>query len=266
MSSCVIFAVSIFEEHKLHVLREFMDMFKDKFSDCDFYIGINYNSTDSVEATIQSYNLNTFTKRITSPDLYTGSDAGAYQLALSLLKESKMSYDYCWFAHTKGAVNHRPAERSMYINELYNNRRFIESFMAEYPLIGSYALRGVSSSAAGHDWSVFNNDHVIDICSNKKHDALIYSHVDWSYIETMYVIKGNLVDTFLKLTNELFFNTKIQEPCYFEITMPWIVSRCGYFPYIKQEKCFWGSVNLKDITSKWILNNGLQPLQKYLHV
>ena len=151
----------------------------------------------------------------------------------------------------------------MYLKNLYSNRISIEDLFRSNAYLGSYALRGVSKSAANDVWSEFNRDHVVEICSNKIFDQLQYDHVNWSYIETMYVIKGNLVDTFLRLATDDYFNTKILEPCYFEVIFPWISSRCGYFPYIKTSECFFGNADLNKITSDWIVKNNLNHLDSY---
>ena len=264
--SSVVFAVSIFSQDRLFVLREFLDTFKLKFSECDYYIGINYGSIPEVESVIAEYKLNAVVERVQDESLYCGSDASAYQVALALLKASGKQYNVCWFAHTKGAVNGRPAERSMYLSELFGERANIEQLFQSYDQMGSYALRGVSSGAAGDNWAVFNHDHHIKICSNEVYGdgELRYKHVNWSYIETMYAIKGEAVQAFINNTPDEFYNTKIQDPCYFEIIFPWIASRCGYFPYIKQSRCFWGSVDLKDITKQWIDENNLYHLNNYL--
>jgi hypothetical protein len=266
MKSCVIFAVSIFDSEKLFVLREFLDTFKLKFSECDHYIGINYGSIPEVESVIAEYGLKTKIKRLVDESLYCGSDASAYQTALTLLRDSGKFYDICWFAHTKGAVNGRPVERNMYLTELYRDRSHIEELFESYSYLGSYALRGVSVGAGGDVWASFNNDHHIDICSNKVLDVMKYTHINWSYIETMYVIKGDAVQTFLRNVSESFYTTKIQDPCYFEIIFPWVASRCGYFPYIKNTRCFWGVEDLKQITRKWIEENHLDNLNNYLFI
>lgn len=265
MKSCIIFAVSIFEESKLHVLQEFLNVFKEKFSDCDYYIGINYGSVPSVEEMIDSYQLNAEIVRLTDPSLYAESDASAYQLALWSLKKSKKSYELYWFAHTKGGVNYRPNERSLYLNKLFGNRLNVEALFSAHEFIGTYALRGVSGSAAGDVWATFNRDHHIDICSNKLTKELPCTHVNWSYIETMYVMNKHVVETFLEISPKQFYDTKIEERCYFEVIFPWIATRLGYFPYIEEPNCFFGNgTNLKDITRTWIYENNLHQLLKYL--
>lgn len=266
MKSCVVFAASIFDQSKLHVLHEYLNIFKNNYNDCDFYIGINHGSINEVEEVISSYKLNCFVVR--SPQhLYCQSDASAYQVALKLLKKSISRYELYWFAHTKGAVNHRPDERSMYLNLMFSNRNKIESLFEEYENIGSYALRGVSTSAAGDNWATFNRDHDIQICANLITKDLPYTHVNWSYIETMYVLNKNSVEKFLSLTTDQFYETRIQERCYFEVIFPWIASRCGYFPYIEESGCYFDkNISLKNITNNWIIQNNLLHLSNYLEL
>jgi len=266
LKTCIVFAVSVFDESRMHVLHEFLSMFKQTFSDCNLYIGINYGSVTNIEQVIESYELNTYIRRITDINMYTGSDASAYQAALSLLKQNNQSYDIYWFAHTKGAVNNRNVERTMYLNKLFNKRTQIESIFLTHEYLGSYALRGVSRSAGHLNWITYNADHDINICSNILNDKLPYSHVNWSYIETMYVINKKSIETFLNMTSDTFYNTKILEPCYFEVVFPWIVTRCGYFPYVKESSCFFGERNLKDMTSEWIQYNNLTHLNSYLNL
>jgi hypothetical protein len=264
MKSCIIFAVSVFNTSRLYVLHEFLTMFKSNFSDCDFYIGINYNSCLEIEEIIKTYDLNVVMERLERSELYCGSDASSYQLALKLLKKSKKSYNLYWFAHTKGAVNDRPYERDMYLNHLFANRTRVEQAFKEYDRIGSFGLRGVSRSAGQLQWSTYNKDHEVDICSNIIDNKLPYTHVNWSYIETMYVINKQSIETFLSLTTDLFYTTKIEEPCYFETVFPWIATRCGYFPYVHQSECFFGERNLVDITYDWMIENDLLYLKDYL--
>ena len=47
--------------------------------------------------------------------------------------------------------------------------------------------------------------------------------------------------------------------------MPWVPSRCGYFPYVKIKRDFWDKCNLTDITKQWIDENKL-PLDNYLNL
>jgi hypothetical protein len=153
----------------------------------------------------------------------------------------------------------------MYLNEIFSNKQEIETLFSRYDKLGSYALRGVSKGAGGDEWNSFNHDHDVEICSNKKIDRLQYTHVNWCYIETMYVLNKDSVETFLSLATDKFFNTKIEDKCYFEIIFAWIATRLGYFPYIKNNRCFWGVVDLKNVTRYWIKENDLN-LQDYLGI
>jgi len=266
MKSCIVFAVSIFEESKLYVLEQYMRSFKGNYQDCDLYVGINHGSLNIVEEVIKSYGLNSYMIR-TPENLYNTSDTSAYQIALKHLKNSGNRYDLYWFAHTKGGVNGRDHERNLYLVEMFGNRENIERLFVDYPYIGSYALRGVSGGAAGDDWRVFNRDHVVEICSNKITKELPYTHVNWSYIETMYVINKQSIDTFFSITTDEFYDTKIKDRWYFETIFPWVPTRCGYFPYVKQEHCFFGNgASLKKITEDWIEKNNLNELKRYLYI
>lgn len=266
MKSCVVFAVTIFDVSKLYVLREYLDVFKRDYSNCDIYIGINHGSVNEIESVIDSYQLNTFSIRNTE-DLYNTSDASAYQVALKHLKASGNRYDLYWFAHTKGGVNGRDYERNLYLNELFGKRDEIELLFKTHGHIGSYGLRGVSGGAAGDEWATFNRDHVIDICTNIATDKLPYTHINWSYIETMYVLNKQSIETFFDITTDEFYNTKINDRWYFETIFPWVASRCGYFPYIRQEGCFFNnSISLKSITKSWIIENNLLYLMNYINL
>ena len=105
MKSCIIFACTIISESRLIVLHRFLETFKLHFSDCDIFIGINPNSLQHVEEIIDSYDLNVLSMQRCSEELYSFSDASAYQIALKQLYQSKNEYENYWFVHTKSGVN-----------------------------------------------------------------------------------------------------------------------------------------------------------------
>jgi hypothetical protein len=265
MKSCLVFAASIFDQSRIEVITDFFSSFKTYFADCSFYVGINYGSLANLENIIESFGLDCRFARLHSPGLYTRTDASAYQIALNLLKGSNQEYDLYWFAHTKGGVNPGRDIRHWYLREYFAQRRDIEQMFAAYPHLGSYGLRGNSISAAGVEWWDYKKDTDLPICQNTKFASFVYDHVNWSYIETIYTIKKDPVEAFLANTHEAFYNT-VLDPWYFETTFPWIGSRCGYFPYLKDKTCFWKRCNLNDITAKWIENNGLTHLAPYLNL
>jgi hypothetical protein len=265
MKSCVIFAASIFDSSRINVLREFCLSFKQNFSDCDFFTGINPGSVSNLYNIIGEYGL-TGCVNYASENLYTNTDASAYQVALLALKNLKWNpkYDLYWFVHTKGGVNNRSSEREMYLNEMLGKRKEIEDMFEKFPQLGSWGIRGNSISAAGVKWNEYNVDSGVPICGNVKLPPFNYTHVNWSYIETLYVLKGEPVENYLTAQSDEFFKTKLS-PWYFETVMPWVPSRCGYFPYVKTKRDFWNKCELTDITKQWIDENKLS-LESYLNL
>lgn len=264
MKTCVIYASYIPDSTKLNVIREFFSTFKNNFSNADFYIGINPGSVINTKDIIQEYGLNCQFSYV-KDELNTNTDASAYQSALNLLKNSGKIYDTCWFAHTKGGVNSREGQRNLYLTEMFNKRNEIESLFENHSFLGSWGIRGNAKNSLGTWWKDYNVDSCISICGNEMIPPFICTHVNWSYIETMFVLKGMAIDLFLKCVPEQFFTTKL-DPWYFETVIPWIPSRCGYFPYVKNKRCFWDVDDLPNITKKWIEDNNLPHLLPYLNI
>ena len=50
MKNCIIFSCTIISEHRIDVLRRFLQTFQTHFSDCDIFVGINPVSLNIVEA------------------------------------------------------------------------------------------------------------------------------------------------------------------------------------------------------------------------
>lgn len=261
MKPCVVYAVYIPDSSKLNVIREFFSTFKKNFADAVFYIGINPGSVPNLPDVIMEYGLNCNIYNVPQ-DLYTKTDASAYQVALKGLKESNKTYDIYWFGHTKGGANSREEQRHLYLNEFFGKRTEIEKMFETYPKLGSWGIRGNSISAAGVEWKNYNVDLVVPICKNVKIDPFNYTHVNWSYIETLYTLKKEPIEAFLSMCNDTFFNTPIN-PWYFETVLPWVVSRAGYFSYLKNKEDFWKRCNLNDVTKEWIKENNLD-LESYL--
>lgn len=248
------------------MLKDFIDSFKIHHKESHFYVGINYNSIREVESILDSSGLNITKIRLERADLYTGSDASAYQIALKLLKESNNRYQLYWFCHTKGAVHNKTKIRELYIKELFSKEEQIRNLFQRKERLGTYALRGASKSATGIKWDSFIADHYIALSENKITKELPRKHVNWSYIETMFVMRGELVDLFLELSKTEFYDTKIENRYYFEIVLPWICTRAGYFPYVKTHQCRWEpDQNLNQITARWIEEEGLYELVPYLN-
>ena len=261
MNTCILYAASIFDESKLNVLHDYFSIFKEYFSDADFYIGINPGSLPNLSDVIKGYGLNT-TVCYAPENLYTKTDASAYQKALSALKDGNKKYDLYWFGHTKGGVNQnvpgysRDNIRKMYLDDMFSKREEIEYLFKTHPDLGSWGIRGNSISAAQVQWRDYNVDVGIPICGNVKMPPFNYTHVNWSYIETMYVLKKEAVEAYINTLPTEFFTTKLN-PWYFETVPGWIPSRCGYFPYVKVKKDYFNHCELTDVTMEWIKDNKL---------
>lgn len=265
MKTAIVFAASIFESTKLNVIREFFSVFKEYFSDADFYVTLNYGSLEEQKTIIKSYVDNVTFWRLEDERLYTKTEASAFQHALKNLKNVDKTYDVYWFVHSKGGHNSRDEIRQMYFNEMFSQRKPIEELFEKYPKLGSWAIRGNARNSLGVWWKDYNVDCTFPICINTKVDPFNYTHVNYSYIEGLYVLKGKPVEDFVKSLPESFFQTKL-DPWYFETVLSWVPSRCGYYPYVKRRECFWNQGDLLDITAEWIKENKLTELEPYLNI
>ncbi len=251
-------------KHRLIVLYRFLQTFQRYFSDCDLFIGINPESLNTVETIINSYGLNVKYMQRYPHELYSNSDASAYQIALKGLRDSKIEYENYWFVHTKSGVNeHSNYLREWYISNFLEKRISIETFINEIPDIGSYGMLGLSYDK----FKTYNETDVeIDIFKNTITNDLPYTHAHFFYIHTMYVINKKPIQKFLSLVSDTWFNTKLDR-YYFEGVFPFIVSRSGYFPYIENQ--FDCSMIPKDLSFKiaeWIAVNNLEKYNNYTNL
>lgn len=251
--SCIIFACTILSEDRLNVLEEFIQEFQLNFSNSDLYIGINPGTITTVERIILDSGLQIKAMSRVSDELYTESDASAYQLALKLLKYSGNSYEYCWFIHTKGGVNaHSDYLRKWYIDNFLGQRVRIENLMTGLPGIGSYAMLGVEYEQGK---TYLEQDDYLPIFSKEITEDFLFPFIEYFYIHTLYVVKGNIVEKFFSLLPQEWFNTKLNR-YYFEGVFPFAVSRMGYFPFLSNTRSMNG-IDLKTLQSSWILENNL---------
>ncbi|CAB4155290.1 hypothetical protein UFOVP1307_161 [uncultured Caudovirales phage] len=262
MKSCVIFACTIISEHRLIVLHDFLESFKQNFLESDFYIGINPISLPQVENIINESGLNVISINRCSELLYSQSDASAYQIALKSLYESKNSYENYWFIHTKSGVNeHSNYLRDWYIHNFLGNKNSIESFIINTPDIGSYGMLGLEYDESKN---YSETDCEIDIFKNTLTVDLPNTHANFFYIHTMYVINKKPMDVFFKLVTNIWFETKLDR-YYFEGVFPFIVSRSGYFPYLENQfSCT--RVDLQPYINQWIMTNNLEKYKNYTNI
>jgi hypothetical protein len=236
--------------------------FKKHFTDADIYIGINPVSLLELEDTINSYGLNVISMNRCSESMYSDSDASAYQIALKSLNESGNEYDKYWFVHTKSGVNeYSDYLKTWYINNFLSKRASIETFINDMPGIGSYGMLGLEFD---ENRNYDETDCEIDIFKNTLTEDLPYTHANFFYIHSIYVIDKQPMQKFLKLISDKWFNTKLDR-YYFEGVFPFIVSRSGYFPYLEnQYSCSF--INLQSYIEKWISDNNLEIYEKYTNI
>jgi len=257
MSSCILFASTILNHEREFVLRRFLETFKTHFNTSDLYIGINPNSIFNTESIIEEYNLNTQTIRV-KPELYSESDASAYQAALKLLYDSKKQYDTYWFVHTKSGVNsHSDYLREWYIDNFLSKKTTIESFMIDNDM-GSYGMLGLEYDP---NKIYAETDVEIKLWENDTTENLPYSHSNFFYIHTIYAISQKPISNFFNLITNKWFETKLDR-YYFEGVFPFIVSRSGYFPYLENSISMTGQ-DLSHQQSQWLKTNNLE--EKYIN-
>ena len=262
MKTCIIFACTIITEQRLFVLHKFLDAFKESFNDADVYIGINPVSLPYIEDIINQSGLNIMYMDRCSESMYAHSDASAYQSALTGLYDSKKTYDKYWFVHTKSGVNdYSDYLRDWYINNFLSNRLEIETFINSNPGIGSYGMLGLEFD----ETRIYNEtDCDIDIFKNSLTADLPYTHANFFYIHSIYVIDKYPMQTFFKLVSDTWFHTKLDR-YYFEGVFPFIVSRSGYFPYLANRySCSF--IDLQPYIEHWIDTNNLEKYKKYINI
>lgn len=262
MKSCIIFSCTIISEQRLIVLHRFLQTFQQHFSDSDLYIGINPNSLTTIESIINSYNLNVKYMQRCPAELYSDSDASAYQIALKGLSNYDTEYENYWFIHTKSGVNeHSNYLREWYIDNFLANRNSIETFINETPGIGSYGMLGLEFD---DNRNYGETDCDIDLFKNTITSDLPCTHANFFYIHTLYVINKKPMKIFLKLISDTWFDTKLDR-YYFEGVFPFIVSRTGYFPYIEnQYGC--SSIDLQPYIERWVTENNLENYKNYTNI
>jgi hypothetical protein len=259
--SCIIFACTILTDDRLFVLEEFLQEFAQDFLECDIYVGINPVSTLKVEEVLKNSNLKVISERAPL-DLYTSSDASAYQIALRLVRDSKNSYDTYWFVHTKGGVNsHSDYLRKWYIDTLLKDRIYIEDLLYNNEDIGSYGLLGLEYDTN----KVYSETDVeISLFENELSKELPCTHAKFFYIHSLYAVRGEIVDKLFSLTTDKWFKEKLNR-YYFEGVFPFIVSRLGYFPYLSNRTSATG-VDLINFQDSWISENNLVHYKKYNNI
>lgn len=256
--SCIIFACTILSPDRLFVLQEFLNSFEIYFKDVDIYVGINTGTLPEAIDLINSSQLNIQSINYGREELYTQSDASAFQVALHSLNLSNKEYSNYWFVHTKGAINsHSDYLRKWYLDNFISDRHNVEKYIEEHG-VGSYGKLGLNFQ---YDQTYGETDTEIPLFENTITEQLPYTHASFFYIHTLYVITHKPMNKFLKLITNKWFTSKLDR-YYFEGIFPFIVSRTGYYPYI-ENRIDCSNQDLKPPMERWLIHNKLKHNLKY---
>ena len=243
-------------------MDKWLERLEKDFSDCEVYFGINPKTHQTVIDKILKSNLKSVVAFVKDEN-YCESDASGTQVALQALKAQGGRHDYYWFIHTKGGVNQRQERFQYYLDEFLGKREETEAFLQRNPYIGSYGHYGVGQSADGvTQWKTLSHlefDHGnIPIVQNINFEKLTCTHVNWSYVETFYIIKGELINWMVDKADDTYFGKRIRNRWYGEVVLPWLASRAGLYPYVKYGLSQFAQVDLNLTTKEWEKENNLQ--------
>jgi hypothetical protein len=204
------------------VANEFLDVFKERFADCDFFVGINTHSLPEWELALKASGLCVKYGRV-DPRLTVDSDASGFQQALELMRDEHREYRIVWFGHTKGATTGKASERRRLIEDFFLERKHIARAF-EHPRVGSY----------GHDVSVSTTLAKIDARMNRLF-PFPYTGIGTFHLHTFYALRGSIVRGFLDGCSEDFFTENLVEDLgfdryFFERDFSRLADKFGYYP------------------------------------
>jgi hypothetical protein len=228
----VVFSSYVPTAHALEVSKEFLGVFRERFSDCDFYVGINTGSVPEWEQALNDSGLRLAGIAHVPPRLMVDSDVSGFQAALKSMRDAGKEYQLVWFGHTKGATADHPGVRRHLIEGFFLDRARIERLFDE-PRVGAF----------GYDMSIeLHNLGDID----SRMDSLVlkfpYATIGTFYLHTFYVIRGSIVGHFLGGCSEVFFTRNLVDDLgfdryFFERDFARITERSGYYPtYAKRNQ------------------------------
>lgn len=200
MKKAVIFASYIPTPDKIYIGTEFLDYFKEFYSDYDLYVGVNPSCTEW----IQILNERGIKYKVTESDKVVNSDVSSYQSALKLLKDSNEKYDLYTFAHTKGVTSHAHTFRKEVFDNFLGKKNEIENLFINNENIGLYSPWVTTCSTRNSIQSSLDVFLGTSECKN----------TDTMTQYTFYTIRGVVVNNFIKDVNDIFWDRKITEVKY----------------------------------------------------
>jgi len=223
----IVFSSFIPDSRALEIGRSFLRVFEKYFSNCDIYIGINHGSLDEWEDEIIKSSLNIYYKKV-QKNLTIDSDASGFQAALELLKTKNLKYRMVWFGHTKGATENTSDRDQL-------RKYFIEDFFARRKNITSYFIRHKKLGAFGLDISILpTSEHGRLDKDLEKIVHLPFKASNIYYLHTFYVLRGAILNKFLKKCKSGFFHKNIVtelgfDRWFFERNFAIITEKQGYY-------------------------------------
>lgn len=220
MKKCLVFSAYV-PENLLSRGLDYLNLIMKYFKDDDIYIGLNYQTCDKFIDQLKKYKNITFGRCYSY--LSTNSDNSGYQKALELLKQSNKQYDYVYMSHTK-SITH--------ICDYYSGIKYIEDEF--YKKINE--IENIFKNEKIGGWSFYGDvrldleqpNTVLDQYYNFE-----FKSIQVCYWLTSYVIRGSIIDNFIKNCDISFFNKQYINRYFYESYFPDIISKSGFIPYFE---------------------------------
>lgn len=227
--NCILYALYLPSFNKAYVIEEIFAYLAERQADATIFVGIQGNSISETEDLLDKMkgSLKLVVSRV-PPSLTIDSDASGFIEALKLYSQSPMDFDRCYFIHTKGITSNNDALRKTMFDELFDEATIQERF--SNPQVGSYGPYITLTNV--------NADLEKMACLRKFNSkAFQYPVLGYYYINTLYVIKNELVKRFMSDVSPEFFTTHvdlISDRWMFERDFMHLVDMQGHQPSFKR--------------------------------
>lgn len=267
----IIFASYIPQISTLPIGEEFFHIIKNTFPEAPIFVGIN--PSPCLEEWVNIVKKYTPYFEITPDYLIISSDTSAYQSGLRLYKEYISDFDYIIFIHTKG-ISTGSNLRRPYTFYLLESFQEIYNIFQKNPFLGAYTFNLVPLGRQS------TPTHLANILN--QYFSFPYSTLEWLPMCSNYIIKGNIVNTFIQNCNNSFLSSKLVsdqmsdgERYFFERDFIHITDKQGYglssytigntyeriFPELTQRTVY---SFYKQETINWISKNNLSFLDAFI--
>jgi len=220
----VVFSSYVPTVEALAVASEFLQVFKERFSDCDFYVGINTGSLPEWRRMLEASGLRSLTIGEVEPRLAVDSDVSGFQRALQTMHDGGKDYRLVWMGHTKGATANNPDVRRHLIKDFYMKRDRITRVFNN-PRVGSF----------GHDATVDLELAALDALMDERLFRFPCRGIGTFYLHTFYALRGSIVRKFLDGCSVDFYTRNIVSELgfdryFFERDFSRLADKSGYYP------------------------------------